>query len=301
MNSYLIISRQIVFMFSLMSVGFLLSKLRLINAEGTKTLANILIYCTTPIVVITSYMDRFTEEKALRLLLSFCLATLIHLLFILLAGMFRIKDPIIKNAAVIPNTGYMGIPLVSSVLGEEAVFYLSAFIAMNQLIIWTYCVSNLDPDYKISYRQLFRTPIYYSILIGLFLFVTGINLPSLASRALTSIKSLNTPLSMFVLGSYISRISFKQAFKDIGKIYPSIVYRLLLFPCFALIMLKLLPESLNDIRLIAMICASSPTAFNVAFFAEKYGHDVVRSTEADCISTLLCILTIPLFSYLVLL
>lgn len=299
MNSYMIITRQIVYMFVLMSVGFILSKFKLINAEGTKTLTNILLYCSTPIVVISSYMVRFSSEKAVRLLLSFFLASIIYLLFISLTKLIGIKDAITKNASVIPNSGYMGIPLISSILGEEAVFYLSAFIAVNQLVIWTYCISNLDPNYRISFRQIFKTPIYYSILIGLFLFATGNSLPNIVNQTFTSIKSINTPLSMFVLGSYISRIEYKQVLKNLKKIYPSIFYRLVLFPSLALFALRCFPSSINDIKLIAMICASSPTAFNVAFFAEKYGKDTTVSTEAVCLSTILSVITIPLFSYLV--
>jgi len=60
----MIITRQIVYMFALMSVGFILSKFKLINAEGTKTLTNILLYCSTPIVVISSYMVRFNFRKS---------------------------------------------------------------------------------------------------------------------------------------------------------------------------------------------------------------------------------------------
>lgn len=300
MNSYLIIIRQIIFMFVLMSVGFVLSKQKLITSEGTRSLANILIYCSSPVIVITSYMGSFSIDKMKKLLICFCLSVAVHLLFIFLAeAVFRIKNPLLKNASVIPNSGFMGVPLISSVLGDEAVFYLSSFIAVNQLVIWTYCISNFDPEYKVSYKKLFRTPIYYSILIGLFLFVTEISLPPIINQTLAGIKSLNTPLSMFVLGSYISRISFKKVFSDIRQIYPSVVCRLLLFPCFALLFLRFLPDSISDLKMILMICASSPTAFNVAFFAEKYGGDVLRSTEAVCLSTILCVLSIPLFSYLI--
>ena len=69
-------------------------------------------------------------------------------------------------------------------------------------------------------------------------------------------------------------------------------------PFYTLIIVRLLPDTFNDLKVINMIAAASPSAINVALFARKYNSDYKRATELVCLTTIFCILTIPIFVYL---
>ena len=127
MESVLLIVHQIIIMFALMILGFILKKRGFIQEPSVHDLTNILLYIVMPTVLLSAYCEPFSQEKAFQLFLCFITSIAIHLFFIFLARIIYPKDGIRQNALILPNSGYMGIPLVTSVFGNEAVFYLSAF------------------------------------------------------------------------------------------------------------------------------------------------------------------------------
>ena len=58
-----------------------------------------------------------------------------------------------KVSIIYTNAGYLVIPLVSAVLGEEWVFYTTAFLLVQNLLTWTHGVSVLKGESERNYRQ----------------------------------------------------------------------------------------------------------------------------------------------------
>lgn len=298
MELVLIIFNQLVFMLILIIIGFLLVKTKLLSDEGAKSLTNIILYVSSPIIIISSYHSSFDMIKLKKLIMSFLIAIFIHVLFIVLTKLLKIKNPVDISAATLSNAAFMGVPLISAALGEEAVFYLSAYIAINLLFTWTFSVKIYSPEQKIDINNIIKTPITIAIVIGLIIFFTQIKLPNFLLTVVDSIKTLNTPLAMFVLGSYVANISFTDFRKNLPTLILPTFYKLILFPVIALIIMRLLPDTFNDLKVINMIAAASPSAINVALFARKYNSDYKRATELVCLTTIFCILTIPMFVYI---
>ena len=69
-----ILITQTLIMFILMIIGLIFSKSGLLTANGSKDIANILLYIVIPCVIIRSYITQFTYEKLYGLLLSAILA-----------------------------------------------------------------------------------------------------------------------------------------------------------------------------------------------------------------------------------
>lgn len=298
MESVLLIINQITIMFVLMVIGFILKKRNVIHDNSIHDLTNILLYLVTPVVLLSAYCEPFSQEKAKNLFICFVISIAIHLFFILLSHLIYPKDGVAQNAILLPNSGYMGIPLVTSIFGNEAVFYLSAFMAINSLIQWTYGVYALDKNAKISLKSIITSPIIIALCASLLIFLTNIQIPSILISLMNQISNLNTPLAMILLGSFLSNISFQQVRKDIKAIIQPVVIRLLIFPLAILLILNLFPFINEQIKMIHIILSASPTAISVALFASKYKKNTLYATEIICLSTLLCIITIPLFVYL---
>lgn len=75
-----------------------------------------------PSVILLSGNEIFQQEQARWLLASFILALLFHCLFLAAALLLFRRDPVLENGVLLPNSGFMGIPLVQAVLGPSAVF-----------------------------------------------------------------------------------------------------------------------------------------------------------------------------------
>ena len=144
METFFLLTRQILQMFLLAGLGFALYKGKKINAEGSRALGNILIYLALPSVIINGFLIRRTPEHMLGMLYSAAAAAALLLLSVLLSRLIFRKDAISAFAGAFSNPGFFGIPLIVAALGQGAVFYVAFFIAFLNIGQWTYGVSLLN-------------------------------------------------------------------------------------------------------------------------------------------------------------
>ena len=94
MATVFIVLRQSIIMFVYMAIGGLLFKKGLITKEGSKSLANLLLYAVLPCVVVKSFCVARTPERMSGLLVSFLAALGILLLAMAVSHLLFKKNPI---------------------------------------------------------------------------------------------------------------------------------------------------------------------------------------------------------------
>ena len=294
----LILLRQVLTMFLLSGVGFVLVRTGKITLEGGKTIGNILIYLSLPCVILNSFTVDFTRERLIGLGLSALAAAVLLGVSILVSALVFRKDPVSSFASAFSNPGFFGVPVIAAVLGEDAVFYIAPFIALVNMLQWTYGVSRLTGQSArqgLSLKRIFTAPFMVAILLGLVLFFTGFRLPGVLATGVKAIAGLNTPLAMFSIGLYLSQCHFKELFLT-RRLYLVSFLRLLMIPLLSLALLTLLPRSFFPLKLAVLIAAACPVGSNVAVYAQLYGKNYSYAVETVVISTLLSILTLPLLT-----
>lgn len=296
----MILVRQILQMFLLAGLGYLLFRGKKITAEGSKALANILIYLSLPAVIINGFLVDRTGEHLLGILWSGAAAAALLLLSILISRLIFRRDAIASFASSFSNPGFFGIPLIIAFLGQESVFYVACFIAFLNVGQWTYGVSILTGQpirQGFQLKKLIRAPFIIAILIGLFLFLTQLRPPQLLQSCLTTVAGLNTPLSMFTVGVYLAQADIPRMIRR-RQLYLVAFSRLLLIPAVSLLLLTLLPASLYSMKMALLLAISCPVGANVAVYAQLHGKDYAYAVETVVVSTLLSILSIPLVTML---
>ena len=134
-----ILLTQTFIMFILMILGLILSKTGLLTEHGSKDMANILLYAVIPCVIIRSYITDFTMEKLYGLLMSAVLAVAAFAVAIAVSYIiYGMRKPIDNFGTAFCNAGFIGIPLVTAVFGNEAAFYVASFASILNLLQWTY-------------------------------------------------------------------------------------------------------------------------------------------------------------------
>ena len=137
----IILLKQICIMFLLIAVGIYLVKKGFLSEQGGKDLGAILLKVVIPCVVVKSYIVEFTPERAADLAISAALALLALVIAMVISWLvFGTRGRIENFGASFCNVGFIGIPLVQAALGESAVFYLASFIALLNILQWTYGV-----------------------------------------------------------------------------------------------------------------------------------------------------------------
>ena len=292
----LVLAKQILEMFLLAGIGYLLFKAGKISGEGSRTLGNILIYVSLPAVIINGFRVERTPEHVSGILLSMAGALALILVSVLISHFIFRHNPIGAFAAAFSNPGFFGIPLVIASLGREYVFYAACFIAFLNIGQWTYGVSRLTGQplrQGFALGKLIRAPFVIAITVGLLLFATQLPLPGILKDGLSAAAGLNTPLAMFTVGIYLAQTDLKKMLKD-RSLYAVSAVRLLLIPLAALGILSLFPANLNGMKTVLLIAAACPVGSNVAVYAQLHGKDYPYAVETVVISTALSLATIPL-------
>lgn len=297
---FLILVRQILQMFLLAGIGFMLFRCGKITREGSRTIGNILIYVSLPAVIINGFLVERTAGHVYGLLGSAAASFVLLLVSVLVSHFVFRKDSVGAFASSFSNPGFFGIPLVIAALGEGAVFYAAPFIALLNIGQWTYGVSRLNGQpvlQGLQPKKLIRAPFVIALLAGILLFAFQPPLPEIIRGGLSTVAGLNTPLAMFTVGIYLAQTDLPGMLKRKSLGLISLI-RLLVIPLAALLLLWMLPESMREMRTVLLICAACPVGSNVAVYAQLYGKDYPYAVETVVLSTVLSLASIPLIMYL---
>jgi hypothetical protein len=292
---------QVLILFFIMIIGFIAKKSGIFNSTVNKKLSELLLKVTSPLLVISSFQVDFTQDILMNVLIVFAFAMSAHIVSILLGQvLFRRCDTesckIMKFAAVYSNCGYMGFPLLASLFGNIGVLYGSVYIAAFNIFLWTNGVMIFSDTKKLdrnTIKKVLLNPGIVSVVIGILLFIFSLKLPAPVASAVEMVGSMTSPLSMLIIGATIADCELKKLFRGWNLYYITAV-RLILIPLLAFVVLKLvgLPDMLLKV---CVLVVAMPIATTTAIFAELYDSDSIFASRTVVFSTLLSIITIPLF------
>lgn len=289
-----VLVQQVVIMFLLMLIGFILFRTKKLGVQGSKELGNVLVYVIMPGVVINAYMTEFSMERLKGLVLAFGFSILALGLAMAISALLFKKHPIENFGTAFSNAGFMGIPIVQAVLGSEAVFYVSAFVALLNLLQWTYGVFVITKDKRqISAKKIVTNPILISMVIGIILFLIPVEIPYVVSGTVSLVAGMNAPIAMISLGTYLAQTTPRQMVCD-KTAWISAFVRLFFIPLVTLLVLTPLPENYQVLKMAILIVAATPVGSNVAIFAQIHNKDYTQAVKSVCLSTLCSLVSIPL-------
>ncbi len=297
MDIFLTVLGQVGIMMVMMAVGFILYKRRVLTDVGASELTKILVNIVTPCIIISSFASVDSGDISNSdLLLSVVLAAA-SIAIGIISGLFLFKkEPldrknVLRFGVAFSNSGFMGMPLVESVLGAEGLIYASFFIVVFNIICWTYGYTMMGGEGKFRIRILLFNPGFIGIVLGLPLYLTGFDLPSLIISPVSSFGSLNTPLAMIIAGACIAKLHLKDFIEDL-QVYKMAFFRLMFVPALVLGMLFLInPEDTLFVSTAIQSC--TPTATATVLLAMLFNKDSRLASKAVAISTLISIISIP--------
>ena len=291
-------------LFILMLIGMLLKKRNTITDDGVRTLTDLCIQIIIPCNIINSFLIRFNIE-----ILISCAWLLGIGLFLQIFGLimnrflfnrFPVQQKkILQYSSLISNGGFLGTPVAEGIYGSMGMMYASVFIIPMRIIMWSagtgYFVSGGN-DRKKVIKNVVTHPCLVGVYIGLFLMITQIQLPEILAKPIRLIGNCNSAMTMFVVGTILARLNVKTIF-DKGIALFSL-YRLIALPALALglaLLVKLDPTASG----VSVVMTGMPAAAMTAVFAARYGSDAEFATSCVIFTTLLSMITVPLWVYLI--
>ncbi len=296
-ESFFIVGQQVIILFIMIFIGYICAKCALFSEEGIKSVTNFVLYIIIPCVIINSFHRDFDTAMMENLIKAFFAALFVHILNIILVNLLihdkeEGRERVLKFAAIFSNCGYMALPLQEALLGKDGVFLGAVFIAVFNLINWTYGLFLMGgKGTKISIKTAILNPGVIGVIFGCIFFLTPLKLPHILLTPLQNFASMNTPLPTIIIGFYLARVPGFSVLKD-KKLCLALILRLVVLPVIS--MLILLACGLRGSLLASMvIAASAPCAANTAMFAAKFERDTSLSVTLVSVSTLFSILTMP--------
>lgn len=285
---------QLIKMFIYIVIGFCLFKAKLITEKGSQAIANMLIYAVVPCVILNSLIVEHTAGNVRIVEYSLFAGALAMVVTMFFSALFFRKNPIDNFASTFSNAGFMGMPLIASALGKEAVLCVTGFFLIQSIFMWIYNIFLFRREgEKPNIKGLFASPITISLVAGFIIFFAGIPIPKVLSECVASMAACNSPVAMVVLGVYIGKTNFKEIFTT-WRLYLLAAVRLIIIPFFTILILFVVPRDMMSLRTAMLIAASAPVAVNTAVYSQKSGLDYTRAVKGICLTTLLSIITLPL-------
>ncbi len=297
----LLLLRQIAQLFLAMLMGWLLVRSGRAKADDSRYLSVVALYLINPCVIITSYQLEFSREMVQSMLLSLGAAVLIHALMFAITALLKKPlrlNPVEQASAVYSNCVNLLIPVVGAILGKEWLLFTSMYMMVQVSMLWSHCRMLLSGERTISFRNIFGNLNVLSMLLGLALFLLHIRLPALAAGAMESVGSMLGPISMIIIGMLMAGVDLKRVIRIPG-VWKVTLLRLIVYPLVILLVLKysgiasLLPNG-REILLISLLAACAPSGTMVTQLAQIYGGDESYASAINVVSTLFCIVTMPL-------
>lgn len=301
MHISILLMEQIIQLFLMIFMGFLIVKAKLLNSEDSKILSIIVLYLIIPCVIINAFQVDYTPQtvKGLLIALVGSVMTQVILLIVvsILGRVFHLNE--VEVASIYySNSGNLIVPIVMFILGKEWVLYGCVFMSVQLVFIWTHCKKIISRESVYDWRKIVLNINMISIAIGIVLFLTRIHLPEDINSTLSAVGGMIGPASMIVTGMLFAGMDFKQIFAS-KRVYFVTFLRLIVVPAIALVLIKFsylasLSSNGPKIMLIVFLAIITPSASTVTQMCQVYENDSQYASAINVVTTLLAIVTMPL-------
>ena len=300
MHISLLLMEQIIQLFLMIFMGFVIVKARLLKSEDSRVLSVIVLYLIVPCVIINAFQVDYTKDTVQGLLITLAASVLTQIVLLIVISVFGklIHLNEVEVASIYySNSGNLIVPIVTFILGKEWVLYGCVFMSVQLVFIWTHCKKIISREPSYDWRKIVLNINMISIAIGIVLFLTRIHLPEDINSTLSAVGSMIGPASMIVTGMLFAGMNLKKIFTN-KRVYFVSFLRLVIVPVIALILIKCSQLSTfssngNKLMLIVFLAIITPSASTVTQMCQVYGNDSQYASAINVVTTLFAIITMP--------
>ena len=305
---YTIVFKNVLIMLFYLFCGWGLVKADKSESNHARSFSGLLIYVCGPAMVLNAFQGMaYSAENNRRLLLFFLMSLAVQLLFFLLLWVLLRKKyadakyRILSAGAVLGNVGFFGLPLVRALFPMEEIVacYSMMYITSMNLLIFTLGAYLITQNKKfISLRSAILNPTTLTMLVALPLYYFQIHFPPTMGSIVSLLGTMTTPLCMVVLGMRLASMRFMELFNR-PFAYAACGLKLVVFPLFAYLVACVCPGLDETFRICLMVLSATPSASVILSMAELHRCERELSANVVLLTTLLCVVTLPVLMWIV--
>lgn len=290
-------------LFIILAVGFVIGKCAILTADGNRVLTRVVLFIGLPCTVLNSVFgyqpDVIIGDTLLYLLmcfLSFGVAFAIAIPLVRISRGDKKNHGLLTYMSVFSNCGFMGFPVAIAIFGMASGLFTAMYnIAFNVLSFSVGIMLVAGWGGKFKPKLLLNPPLIASLLAIPIAF-TGFSPPFVVAETVRIAGGITTPGAMLVIGASLSYIPLKNVFSE-WRIWLSAALRLALIPLVVWLVFK--PFIADELMLgVLVVMSAMPSAAQSAMFAIQYDGNEQIASAGVFVSTLLCVVTIPVLVWL---
>ena len=297
--SFFTVLLQMLALLIMIGAGWLAAMRHMLDEHTNNQISSMIVSILNPLLVLSSAAEA-VGTISLRLLgFVGMIAAAMFLFFIavgkLLSPLFdrdKSQQKIFQLMFVFSNLSFIGIPVISSILGAEYVVYVMVFMQVYTLFLYTYGIAVMDGQFSVASLKGMINPGTLFSIAGLLLIIANIRLPDFLLTAVSYLGNAAPPLALMSVGYTLANSDLKKAFGNI-RIYIFSVIKLLALPLLMIQILKLLPVDAS-VLLVCAVIFGMPVGNMPLMLGTQKGLDCSTCTAAILVTTVLCVVTIPI-------
>ena len=256
---FFVVMSNLVSLFSLIAVGYLAAKLRVIDSSASHYFTAILMKVTLPCTIFISLVQKeYDPDFIIDSIIIFTAGIILFIVILYLSRFIAILMRVPKDSRGIwafmctfPNSGFMGFPIVLTLLGPEA---LALAVMLNNISFTTigYTLGAMEvardnsanKSGNLGIKGIIFTGINFALILSLIFYFGRIPLPEIIASPINYLSALTTPLSMMIIGMALSHSRGVDIFRNI-HILTCTLMRLIVFPVILCVVFSFVPLSTN--------------------------------------------------------
>ena len=305
--------KQMLMMFSLILVGFLLRKKGQLPENSGAVMAKMETFIFVPALSLFTQMTKCTvetfKENAVLILYGFVIVICSIIMSYPLSRLFvrniegsperSYQRNIYKYAMTFGNYGFMGSFIILSVWGNDFYYKYSLFVFLIGILCNSWGLYILIPKEENAnmldnFKKGFFTPPMIALIVGMLFGLLNLTqyIPQFIIDALDSAGKCQGPVAMVLAGFVIGGYSFKELILN-RKVYIATCLRLFVIPAVIMLVLRALGTN-DEIMTHTLIAFATPLGLNTIVYPAAYGGETKTGASMTMISHTLSVISIPL-------
>ncbi len=300
---------KIAAIFAMTAIGFIASKTGVLPAESKKYLSNLLLFITSPCMIIGSMTSQTLDAHTFELMIQivagsfifFLAAMAVSFLIVKLMRCDRDDAGVLMVIITAVNTGFMGFPVTKAIFGNT---YFFLMVIQNIVLnIYLYSMMVYQMNYGFRKKEGIKGMLMpmlnmctYALIIGLVLMLLKVRLPDILADFINTIGDATIPVSMIVVGVQLSESSIRKMLTNKRLITASLC-NVILIPVLTFLAVNWLPLA-PESKLILIFAAAFPCAVVSTAIALKENRNAALMAEGVAMTTLLSMGTLPVAAIL---
>lgn len=222
------VNNQFIISMLIIALGYVLKRSNILSEKDGEAVARIIFNVTLPSLVVATFSQIIVDFS----LVSLALIQLIYgiaMAFIALI-VFKKEDRLKRGVLSISLPGFsiglLAYPIVESIWGQAGLIYIAMLDMGNSIVVFVVCFTlgslfaSADPvvDYRAITKRVFRSIPLLTYILTLSVNLLGLRFPTAITDIAGILSRANMPLSLLLLGIYLS-FTFEAAYwKSIIKI-----------------------------------------------------------------------------------